>query len=717
MSHMEVGIIPCVPLVVSGNRPASIYCTTDGKRVVYGTATGVVSRMLPDQMDVRSRLVEMFSGSKRPIEVAAISPDGNVIAGGDSNGTIYVWSMSREGATLKVHSLGMQYVRITDLSFSDDSQRLAVVGVDKYTKKLGVCIFTDAGSAVGKLEGHTLGIHSVSFRKKKPYLIATAGLDGLVCLHSGPPFKLLHKGDGHGGRANCVRFSPCGEHLVSCGDDGKVVAWSLRNGEVERSIPVSEHPLLNLAWSADSARIVTVGVDRRIRIVQFDTGAIVDETIVFCTSPETPVGVSWTVSDWIVATTSTGNLWGIKTQHQAKLALDVYFAWQGLFGPPSIIAASTSHSGRLIVGDQLGTILFLSGQDAEPRAVNSFKLPAPASIRDIAVARDKAAVVSGDGTIRLLKILDDQERPRILTQEEMGQLASTPFKDTTKPLRPPSTPGASSVRSVRQYEDGTVDVLSTGSGILVSNAEDGLWVATHQFKDGPVAICSIDDGNAAVVFCANGCIYAYPFATAGYDFTPLWSTRIEGTITGATATIDGTLVAVAVTADAKYPLDKFGDGRTTMGASPYLIEIYEIDDTTLEGFRFVCVYELHAAEVTSIALSPTGAYLASADTNKNIYVVEIETGNRLITDEWRYHTSKISCLAWSPDGTKLISGSLDRDAYVWDTENKTRKFHIKDAHPGGVTCAQFVFNNVVLTGGSDGVLLCTELFLEGPPPA
>lgn len=286
---MEVGVIPPVPCVLSGSRPCHIQCSADGKRVVYGTVTGIVSRCLPDQLDLKSKVVETFAGNRSPIEVAAISSDATIVAGGDNNGNVYIWIKGRDGVQLTSYQLGMQYVRITDLSFSDDSRRLAISGVDKYSKKLGTVIFVDGGNALGKIEGHTMGINSVSFRQKKPYLIASAGIDGLVCLHSGPPFKLIHSVKAHDGQVFCIRFAPDGQQLISCGGDGRLVVWDVNSGERDHDLQISSSALYSFAWSSDSARVAVVSVDHRICIVEVSTGTILDEVILGSETTDTPV--------------------------------------------------------------------------------------------------------------------------------------------------------------------------------------------------------------------------------------------------------------------------------------------------------------------------------------------------------------------------------------------------------------------------------------------
>lgn len=85
--------------------------------------------------------------------------------------------------------------------------------------------------AIGKIEGHTIGIASVHFRPAKPHHIATGGFDGRLCIHEGPPFRLRKSiaafPPESAIRVTCVRYSPDGTSLALTGSNG---ALSLYNG-------------------------------------------------------------------------------------------------------------------------------------------------------------------------------------------------------------------------------------------------------------------------------------------------------------------------------------------------------------------------------------------------------------------------------------------------------------------------------------------------------
>lgn len=64
---------------------------------------------------------------------------------------------------------------------------------------------------------------------------------------------------------------------------------------------------------------------------------------------------------------------------------------------------------------------------------------------------------------------------------------------------------------------------------------------------------------------------------AGSRFALLWSLGLHGKVKAASSSVDGTLAAIASEADDKYPLERFGDGRTSIGESPHIIgELFRV---------------------------------------------------------------------------------------------------------------------------------------------
>lgn len=107
---ISISAIPPQPSWTSASLPLHLTLCKLEKRLVYGCATGIVVRMLPDQ--VRGNLfternllhqvifgkksVEAYSANlKHPITCAAVSPDGKALAGGDTDGNCHIWIKER----------------------------------------------------------------------------------------------------------------------------------------------------------------------------------------------------------------------------------------------------------------------------------------------------------------------------------------------------------------------------------------------------------------------------------------------------------------------------------------------------------------------------------------------------------------------------------------------------------------------------------------------
>ncbi len=87
--------------------------------------------------------------------------------------------------------------------------------------------------------------------------------------------------------------------------------------------------------------------------------------------------------------------------------------------------------------------------------------------------------------------------------------------------------------------------------------------------------------------------------------------------------------------------------------------------------KLIRTFQGHKAEVTAVAFSPDGRYLASGSGNlmyrvedNSVRLWEVASGKELI--RLNQHTEAITALAFTPDGKMLASASQDRTIRLWE---------------------------------------------------
>lgn len=139
------------------------------------------------------------------------------------------------------------------------------------------------------------------------------------------------------------------------------------------------------------------------------------------------------------------------------------------------------------------------------------------------------------------------------------------------------------------------------------------------------------------------------------------------------------------------------DTEVAVGSDKGQIHIYTVDQNTLKAKKVIAA----SGSVEDVGYSPDGAWLASVDSGRNLFVFDAQTGDKKYED-WTYHASKINTLAWSPDSQHIATGGLDTNIFIWSLAAPEKRIKIAGAHPANaVNRVLWASNNSLLSAGMD----------------
>ena len=150
------------------------------------------------------------------------------------------------------------------------------------------------------------------------------------------------------------------------------------------------------------------------------------------------------------------------------------------------------------------------------------------------------------------------------------------------------------------------------------------------------------------------------------------------------------------TAVALHPLGK----KVAVSFSDLKIRVFLIESGQLDP---QVVFEGNRGDITCLAYSPDGHYLASGDASSKILCFDGEKGGILL-DQWVFHTGRITSMAWHASSKHLVSSSLDTNIEVWSTESPMKHLVVKNAHLESCSGVAWVDEKTVVSVGGDAFI-------------
>jgi WD40 repeat protein len=588
----------------------------------------------------KSVFAETFSS----ILSVTFSPDGQLLATGDTNGEIRLWQVA-DGKLRFTCSGHKGWIR--SVTFSPDGRTLASGSGDKTVKLWDV----STGQLLSTLDGHTSQVRSVAF-SLDAQILASGSEDQTVLLwnvSTGEDFNTLQ---GHTNHVRSVAFSPDGQTLASGSDDQTVRLWDLITGRCLKILQEHTKRVGSVTFSPDGETLASGSDDRTVRLWDVSSGQ--------CQR----ILQGHTHGVWSVAFSPEGNrlasgsvdqtlrLWDVSSG-QCLNTLQGHTHWvrSVTFSPNGNILASGSDDQTMRFWDVRNGKCF--------KTLQGHTNP----IWSVAFSPDGDTLASGsfDGTMRLWDVSNSQ---CVHTwQEHTRRVGSVTFKPSDQILA-----SGSDDKSVRLWNVQTRQCLNTLQEHTdrvrsVAFSPDGQMLASGS-EDQTVRVWDVRTGQClqtlqghtkpvwSVAFSPDGTM----LASAGEDWiVQLWDVRTGQclqTLQGHTNHIR----SITFSPDS----DKLASGSEDQTVRVWNVRTGQCLQTLQE----------HTGRVWAVAFSPDGNILASGSFDMTVRLWDVHAGQ--CRNILQGHTSWIRSVAFSPDGGTLASGSEDETINLWDVKKGER---------------------------------------------
>lgn len=582
----------------------------------------------------------------------AFAPTGHLLAGGMTNGEIYLWRPAQYqlDAAIKAHA-----TRIWALAFSPDGQMLAS-GSKDCTVRLWDA---DTRQCRHTLVGHTDWVRAVAFHPNGE-ILASGGHDQTVRVWDVRSGRTVHLLGNQTGWIMGLAFSPDGALLASAGTDQAVRLWDVQTGEERAVLYGHSACTVPLCFSPDGTILATAGYDQTIclwelsalagannpapRILTGHKGAI----YVTAFSPDGRYFFSAGHEDLIY-------VWNVATGQRLHLLAGHSREVNALAVHPNGVLLATSESDTSTV--------YLWELDAEPRPSHLFY-----------GYRNWANAVAFHPHLPLLASAGPTEKVH-LWDALKGQHLQT--------FRCENRMGLSLAFGSRpDNEDAFLALGSTDYTVRVwpipSQPAAGAGQSTAPF------VLRTAGEVRAVAFSIDG----RQLISGGYDgVVQIWDAQTGQPLRQFTIAGDRRIKTVTMSADGCY----IAAGSHNVTVALWHVPTGEYRE--LPG---------HTEWVWAVSFHPSGI-LASGSFDRTVRLWDVQRGT--VQQLLSHGSSLVQALAFNRDGTLLAAGAGDATIYLWDARTLT----VEPARPLPLVYKLQGHSDVIqgLAFSGDGLLLAS----------
>jgi WD40 repeat protein len=202
----------------------------------------------------KSVFAETFGG----VVSVAFSPDGKLLATGDTNGEIRLRQVKDSTQVLSCQGHNGW---VLSLAFHPDGVILSSSSTDSTVKLWDV----QTGQCLQTFQGHDNEVWSVAFSPDGS-ILASGSDDHSIKLWNISTGKCLRRFQGHVSWVHSVAFTPDGQSLISGSDDETIRLWNISTGECLKTFQGHSDGIRSIAISPDGQMLASSSEDQTVKL-------------------------------------------------------------------------------------------------------------------------------------------------------------------------------------------------------------------------------------------------------------------------------------------------------------------------------------------------------------------------------------------------------------------------------------------------------------------